>query len=140
MNTNWRATSSIGYIESATIDTEIVGGGTLQSITWTGTKNANGTGDSTWVEFQVAVSNDSGGPWTFKGPAGSETAWYGASCSDASIAGGTAVNGADPDTPICIDPTYVANYRYLRYKVRLRSNLIQNDTPRVDDVILNWNI
>ncbi|MDO8557498.1 MAG: hypothetical protein Q7R98_03490 [Candidatus Jorgensenbacteria bacterium] len=140
VNTNWRATSSIGYIESATVDTQVVGGATLNSITWKGTKSANGVSSATYVDFQVAASNSSAGPWTFEGPDGSETDYYGASCSDAGFTGGTAINGADPDVPICINPAQVANYRYLRYKVRLRSNLIQNDTPRVDDVILNWSI
>ncbi len=138
VNTSWTATSTIGYLDSSTVDTQSVNGATLNSVTWYGTKNANGTTDTTYVDFQVAVSNSSSGPWVFKGPNGDQTAYYGASCSDVGFRGGTAVNGSSPGKPVCIDPAEVANYRYIRYRVRLRSNLLQNDTPRVDNVILNW--
>jgi hypothetical protein len=135
--TSWTATSSIGYIYSSIFDTQITGGATLNSIVWTGTSNASGTSNQTYVDFQVAVSTSTSGPWTYQGPGGSTTLYYGAPCST-SFSGGTNPTGAPKDTPICIDPSRVSNYRYLRYKVRLRSDFYQLDTPRVDDIILNW--
>jgi len=138
VNTSWTSTSTIGYVDSATVDTQSVNGATLNSITWYGTKNANGTSDTTYVDFQVAVSNSSSGPWTFKGPNGDQTAYYSGACSDVGFKGGVAVTGSDPGKPVCIDPSQVTDYRYIRYRVRLRSNLLQSDTPRVDKIILNW--
>lgn len=138
VNTSWRSTSTIALLDSAVIDTQSVGGATLNSITWNGTSNANGTGQQTYVDFQIAVSNSSSGPWDFIGPSGTGADYYSASC-EASFKGGVNAGGNAPkDTPICIDPAQVKNMRYIRYRVRLRSNLLQTDTPRIDDIILNW--
>lgn len=138
VNTSWRATSTIALLDSAVIDTQSTEGATLNSITWKGTNNANSTGLQTYVDFQIAISNSSSGPWDFIGPSGTGTDYYSASC-ESSFKGGINAGGNAPDsTPICIDPAQVKNMRYIRYRVRLRSNLIQTDTPRIDDIILNW--
>lgn len=138
VNTSWRSTSSVAYLESAIIDTQSVGGATLNSILWKGEQNANSTGQQTYVDFQIAASSTSSGPWTFIGPSGTNADYYSASC-DVSFTGGINPGGNAPkDTPICIDPSQVKNMRYIRYRVRLRSNLLQTDTPRIDDIILNW--
>ncbi|TSC52434.1 MAG: Uncharacterized protein LiPW41_204 [Parcubacteria group bacterium LiPW_41] len=138
VNTSWRSTSTIALLDSAVIDTQSVGGATLNSITWKGTNNANSTGQQTYVDFQIAVSNSSSGPWNFIGPSGTSADYYSASC-ESSFKGGINAGGNAPNnTPICIDPAQVKNMRYIRYRVRMRSNLIQTDTPRIDDVILNW--
>lgn len=138
VNTSWRSTSTIALLDSAVIDTQSIGGATLNSITWNGTNNANGTGQQTYVDFQIAVSNSSSGPWDFIGPSGTNADYYSASC-EASFKGGVNAGGNAPkDTPICVDPAQVKNMRYIRYRVRLRSNLLQTDTPRIDDIILNW--
>ncbi len=128
VETSWRAGVLAGYLESSIIDTQRAAGVTLQSIIWQGT---SGTGTS--VDFQVAVSNSAGGPWTYKGPGGSETDYYGAECPITGI--GT---GANPDIAICVDKNLTAGYRYIRYKVRLQSNTAQSSTPIIEDVILNW--
>lgn len=133
----WTATSSIGYLYSSIFDTQTTPGATLNGIMWTGNPNANGTTNQTYVDFQIAVSASSSGPWNYEGPGGSTVLYYGAPCSSG-FSGGTNPTGASKDTPICTDPSRVSNYRYLRYKVRLRSDFYQLDTPRVDDVILNW--
>lgn len=134
----WRATSTVAYLDSAIIDTQSVGGATLNSITWLGVQNANGTNQQTYVDFQIAASSSSAGPWTFLGPSGTTLDYYSASCA-AGYRGGINTGGNAPvNTPICIDPVQVNNMRYLKYRVRLRSNLLQTDTPRIDDIILNW--
>ncbi len=136
VNTSFRTTSTIAMLDSAVVDTLSSGGSTLNSITWTGTTNANSTGQQTFVDFQIAVSASSGGPWNFMGPSGTNLDYYAASC-ESGYAGGTAQT-APQNTPICINPTQVKDMRYLKYRVRLRSDLGQTDTPRVDNVILNW--
>lgn len=128
--TSWRATSTFGYLDSATLDTGIAEGAALQSITWWGSLPSD-----TVVDFQIATSSSSSGPWNYYGPAGSETAYYGLACPN--VGAGGAGSTAPPGTPICVDKT-IGAARYLRYHVRLRSDRIQTASPRVDDVILNW--
>lgn len=139
VNTDWRQLSTIGYLESATIDTQVVGGATLNSITWEGVQKVYNATGTTYVAFQIAASNASSGPWTFYGPGNSESDYYDTPCEQSFIgATGYSTSGAPPNEPICVDPSQVANKRYLRYKFQLRSNLLQTDTPRIDRVILNW--
>ncbi len=136
--TSYRATSSIAYLDSAVIDTQSVGGATLNSFIWNGVQNANGTTQQTYVDFQIAVSNNSTGPWNFIGPSGTNNDYYSAPCA-AGYRGGINTGGNAPmGTAICIDPTQVKNMRYFKYRVRLRSDTAQTDTPRVDSIILNW--
>ncbi|MAF79639.1 hypothetical protein CL629_01015 [bacterium] len=127
--TTWRATSSIAYLESSIFDTGEEGGVVLNSIIWQGTQPSG-----TSVDFQIAVSNSPTGPWTFIGPGGSEFTYYGASCPAAA----TSFPGAGADTPICIDKLQSASSRYLRYKVRLISNLSRTESPEINDIVLNW--
>lgn len=126
--TAWRATSTFAYVESSVFDTQLSGGGVLQSIIWQGLQPSG-----TSVDFQVATSSSSSGPWTFRGPGGSTTAYYGAECPIPGIS----VPGAGPNRAICVDKN-VGAARYLRYRVRLRSNLLQTLTPTAEDVILIW--
>lgn len=141
VNTDWRQQPTIGYLESTTIDTQVVGGSTLNSITWQGDPDVNNYTGDTYVGFQIATADSAGGPWTFYGPGGSSTDYYDTPCSQ-SFVGGTGYvgtgNGAPADEPICVDPSQVANKRYLRYKFQLKSNLLETDTPRIDKIILNW--
>lgn len=126
--TAWRATSTFAYLESSVFDTERSGGGVLQSIVWQGTQPSG-----TSVDFQVATSSSASGPWTFYGPGGAAASYYGSECPLAGIS----TPAAGPDKAICVEKNLGAA-RYLRYKVRLRSNLLQTLTPTVDDVILIW--
>lgn len=140
VKTEWRATSTIGFLESSIFDTEALGGVVLNSIIWQGTQPGGGAS----VDFQVAVSNCAngatnppnctGGTWEFKGPDDTNQTYYGARCPNI----GLASPAIGPNTPICIDPLQTLNFRYLRYKVRLKSNLIQTESPVIKDIILNW--
>lgn len=119
--TAWRATSTIGYLESSIFDQQTQGA--LNSIIWQGTQPTN-----TCVKFQIAVSDSEGGPWTYYGTGQDTNTYFGSSCPG-------------PDAPIKIvgaDRDWVNNKRYLRYKVRLDSNLFQDQTPTVNNIILNW--
>ncbi len=129
VTTSWRATSTFAYVESSVFDTQLSGGGVLQSIVWQGSQPAE-----TSVDFQVATSSSPSGPWTFVGPGGSSLFYYGAECP---FAGTSIPSGAGPNKAICIDKN-IGAARYVRYKVRLRSNLLQTQTPSVEDVILIW--
>lgn len=138
VTTAFRATSSIAFLDSAVIDTQTTSGSTLNSIMWDGAQNANGTTQQTFVDFQIAVSSSATGPWTFVGPSGTNVDYYSAAC-DAGYRGGVNTGGNAPiRTAICVDPTQVKNMRYLKYRVRLRSDIGQTDTPRVDNIVLNW--
>ena len=129
VKTNWVAVSAYGFLESSIFDTGIAGGATLNSVIWQGDQPSG-----TSVDFQIAASNSASGPWSYMGPGGDSGNYYGAECPTAGISN----PGAGPNKSICVDKNLTSNYRYLRYKVRLRSNLIQTLTPRVDDIILNW--
>ncbi|TSA44152.1 hypothetical protein D4R51_04440 [bacterium] len=130
VNTLWRATSTVGYLTSSVFDTQVVSGVTLSSITWEGSSPAG-----TCTNFQIAASNNSGGSWNYMGPSGDNASYYGATCAQ-SINGG--LGCAPLDTPICVNSSQFNNYRYYRYKAQLQSNLVQTQTPRVDDVVLNF--
>ncbi len=131
VNTSWRATSSVAFVDSAVIDSRAQGGVVLNSLIWQGTLPAE-----TFVDFQIATSSTSTGPWAFVGPGGDTSSYFGLSCA-ASFVGGSSPTGAAPNTPICVNPS-AAQGRYLRYRIRLRSNLLQTVTPQIDDIILNW--
>ena len=130
MNTNWRGTSSIAFLESSTFDTQVTPGGVLNSIIWQGTL-PNGT----CVDFQIATSSNPSGPWTYRGPGGAADQYFGASCA-AGFAGG--LGCAAPNTPVCVNPNLVRDAHYLRYRVRLLSDRLQTVSPQIDDIILNW--
>jgi hypothetical protein len=127
--TSWRATSTFAYVESSVFDTQLTGGGVLQSIIWQGTQPSG-----TSVDFQVATSSSSSGPWNFRGPGSTSLFYYGAECP---LAGTSLPDAAGPNKAICVDKN-IGAARYVRYKVRLRSNLLQTLTPTIEDVILIW--
>lgn len=133
VNTAWRSVSSVAFVDSSIVDTQASSGVVLNSITWQGSLP-----DETRVEFQIATSSspDPAGPWNFVGPDGTTGTFYGAPCS-VSFIGGVHPTGGAPNTPVCVNPA-TAQGRYLRYRIRLMSNLLQTTTPQIDDVILNW--
>ncbi len=132
VNTAWLSTSTIGYLESYIIDAG--GPATLNSIIWQGNPGQSGTG----LGFEVAASNSTSGPWNYIGPGGTSTGWYSAPCSQG-LTGGELTSGIPaPGTPICVNSGLFSNFRYFRYKIMLQSNLLQNSTPVVDNVILNF--
>lgn len=128
--TNWDATSTVGYLESSIFDTEKTEGSLLNNIVWQGTD----PGAESCVSFQIAASQSPSGPWSYIGPSGTGADYYGATCETAPNGG---VGCAPDDAAICINKNDFINYRYLRYKVRLQSTLIQ-ESPLITDIILNW--
>ncbi len=134
VNTSWRATSTLGYLTSSIFDTQDANGATLVSLIWKGSAPA-GTG----VNFQIAAATSTAGPWNYIGPSGDSSTYYSAPCTQ-NINGGINVGGglAPENTPICVNSSQFNNYRYYRYKAQLQSDLAQTQTPRIDDVILNF--
>jgi len=121
VKTSWRAGYVTGNLESITFDMEKQG--IINNLIWQGAQPSG-----TCVNFQIAVSNSDSGPWNYYGPGQSDSQYFGNSCPG-------------PNEPIKIsgtDRAWVNNYRYLRYKIFLQSNTLQDQTPRVDSVILNW--
>ncbi len=116
VETTWVATSTTGYLESTTYDTGIIGGAQINSILWKGSQPAG-----TSVNFQFAGSNATSGPWNYTGPSGSNSYYT-----------------TGPAVPLPVDYALHNNQRYFRYKVQLVSDQAQRNTPRVDDVIVNW--
>lgn len=132
VKTSWAPGRLVGYLESSVINTEVVGGATLNSIMWQGEGGAG-----TIVDFQIATSSVSNpASWTFFGPGGDSQVYYDNACPIAGSSG----TGAAPNTPICVERSRTANSRYIRYKVRLQSNTAQNSTPVITDIILNWGL
>lgn len=129
VETSWRPGKLTGILDSSIFDTAVAGGATLNNLIWQGSQPSG-----TCTKFQVAVSNSSSGPWSYLGPdaacdgSGDTGGYFGASCPG-------------PDSPIVVsdcDRAWIKNNRYLRYRAILESNTAQNQTPRVDDIILNW--
>jgi hypothetical protein len=126
---SWRPSSFAGTLDSPIFEAEA--GSVLQSITWHGERNTG------VVDFQIAAAETAAGPWNFMGPGGSSQNYYGTSCAQSFI-GGIHEDGAQAGVATCIDPTAVKGKRFIRYRVQLRSDQAQTQTPRVDDIILNW--
>lgn len=128
--TTWRAVSTAAFLDSSVIDTGVPGGVQLNSIMWNGRFTSGGCsgglGSSLSVSFQIAVGNTPSGAWTadFKGPSGTSSDYFLTSGPgrSTSLAAGS-YNG-------------FSGYRYFRYRVRLTAG--PNQTPVVDEVIINY--
>lgn len=126
VNTDWRSTSTKGYLDSSTFDTSAAGGAELNSVLWKGPALPGGT----CVQFQLAASNASSGPWNssnFVGYGGDSSSYY------------PSVGCVSPGVSMPIN-NYAAhnNYRYFRYRVWLTSDAAQTQSPRIDEIIVNW--
>ncbi len=113
---NWSAAAGYGVLDSGIIN---LGYGNAQAngITWTGAKPAG-----TDVRFQIATSNDSGGPWTYVGSDGTGSSYY-APESGASVA---------------LYPWIHAPGVFVRYRAFLYSDIAQSTAPRIDSVVIRW--
>ena len=107
-------TTASGWLESATLDTQVNGGAAINSVLWQGLQPAG-----TNVTFQIAMSNSDSGPWSYAGYDGS---------------GSTYFSPASPN--ISVDVENFHNYRYFRYKIFL--NPSGGAGPTVTDAIINW--
>lgn len=115
--TAWRATSTIGFVESETFDSGNASGSQLYSFLWQGSLPIN-----TSVKFQFAGSNSSSGPWNYQGPDGTSNTYYAPS----------------PAVSTILDYSLFNAMRFYRYKVTMASNQAQTLSPRVDDVFMQW--
>jgi hypothetical protein len=103
---------------SSVFDTFVSNGAAINSLMWQGNKPSG-----TEVRFQIASAATSTGPWGYKGWDGSESSYY---------------TPTDANVPIQINPTFHNNHRYFRYKIFLYTDQARTQSPRVDDVIINW--
>lgn len=103
-----------GDLTSSIFDTQRAGGAAFNSILWQGD-----SGDGT-VKFQIASSNDTVN-FSFIGPDGTGNSFYG--------------QGVSPNNSILIVPNNHKNYRYIRYKSFFLKTV---NSPRIDDIIINW--
>lgn len=120
-----------GTLDSAVFETTATlgHGPAYNSIMWKGTQN----GSSGKVQFQLATSDSSSGPWTFYGSDGT-------TCNTTNY---YSTNATQSDTPVELScsPTYHNNQRYFRYRVRLCSSDCSASgaaSPIVNDVVVNW--
>ncbi len=107
-------TTTNGWLESATLDTQVSGGAAINSVVWQGIHPVG-----TNVTFQIAMSNSDSGPWSYAGYDGS---------------GSTYFSPASPN--VSVDVENFHNYRYFRYKIFL--NPSGGVGPTVTDAIINW--
>ncbi len=122
--------SATGELASAVLDSTVVDGAGYNSIMWNGTEEGTGK-----VQFQLATSNSSSGPWSYYG--GSTCGaldWY-----DTDVSG----NGGGPGKPVELlcAPSKHNNQRYYRYKIQICSNTdcLTSGTasPVVNEVVVN---
>jgi hypothetical protein len=119
VQTSWTsssATSTVATLDSPTFDTGVPGGAQFNSIGWQG-----GASVGSSVQFQLAVSNSSSGPWNFKGTDGTSNTYYTPSA---------------PGTPVSLNYSTFSGFRYFRYRVAITYG--SATSSRVDDVIVNW--
>lgn len=107
---------SSGILISSVYDTFSTS--TFNTIMWQGIKLAD-----TNVQFQVAVSNTAGGPWNYYGPDGSAISYY---------------IPSDKNVLIDLNPHYVSNNRYVRYKAFLLPDAGHSTSSIIYDIIINW--
>ncbi|MEK9151998.1 MAG: hypothetical protein AAB692_01385 [Patescibacteria group bacterium] len=114
---------AVGNVVSPTLDTGAVNGASYNGILWKGSAPVG-----TKVRLQLAASDSSTGPFSFVGGSTCTASDYYEPAADA------------PAEVKCFSALY--NKRYFRYKVILCSgtdcSTSGSETPRVDDVIVNW--
>jgi hypothetical protein len=128
VKTNWNTVPATATLTSSIFDTGVSSGVAINTIMWQGNQPSG-----TSVKFQIASSNCSNGAtnpptcntgsWTYRGPDGSNTTYY---------------TPSGPGVPAKINLQYHNNHRYFRYKIFLYSDAGKTQSPRVDDVIINY--
>jgi hypothetical protein len=113
---SWTASAASGTLDSAIFDTG-VSGGQVNSFTWYGYLP---TGATVGVQFASAATST--GPWSYIGPNGTGGSYY------VPLPGASLYTDFNPHT----------NMRYFRYRLTLTSNLAQTESPRIDDIKINW--
>ncbi|MBI5742369.1 MAG: hypothetical protein HZA25_00840, partial [Candidatus Niyogibacteria bacterium] len=119
--------SPTGTLTSAIFDTTVADPA-YNSIMWKGDLNSS-LGK---VQFQLATSDSSGGPWTFYGSQGGV-------CNTTNFYDTT---GSDAPVELSCAPTQHNNQQYYKYKIQIcsASDCTSNGTasPIVNDVVVNW--
>lgn len=122
---------STGTLESAVFDTGAVNGASFNSVSWDGLVNGGA------VQFQLATSNSSTGPWTFYGDAG-----LGSGCLNTDYYNLTGVIGLNNAKSLLSCAVNLNNRRYFKYRIRLcsASNCVSQtaNTPQVNEINVNW--
>jgi len=103
---------------SSTFDTGAAAGVVYNTIVYQGSKPVG-----TEVQFQLAVSSSSDGPWNFSGYDGTDTTYY---------------TPTGPNIPIALNSTLYKNKRYFRYKVFLNTDVSQQVTPEITQIVVTW--
>jgi sugar lactone lactonase YvrE/Tfp pilus assembly protein PilV len=109
-------TSTIDMLDSPTFDTGIAAGVQYNSIGWQGSQVVGST-----VQFQLAVSNASSGPWNYIGPDGTINTYY---------------TPTGPGVPLPFNYAAFKGYRYFRYRITM--GYTNGASSRIDDVMINW--
>ena len=112
-----QGSAASGTLTSSIFDTQVTNGVAVNTIMWQGNQPSG-----TSVKFQIASSNSTS-TWSYLGPDGSDTTYY---------------TPTDANMPVQINLAQHNNKRYFRYKIFLESDPDQTQSPRVDDVIINW--
>lgn len=123
---------------SSTFDTGLAGGVVYNTIMYQGVKPTG-----TEVKFQLATSNCSNGA-TNAPLCTTNIGWGGVKVSgDGAFLGydGTSSTYYSPlnaNVPAAINSSFHNNKRYFRYKIFMTSDVYRDQTPRIDQVIVNW--
>ena len=119
VKTSWASSPLTAELTSSIFDSGVSTGVAVNTIMWQGSQPTG-----TRVKFQIASdATSTPATWNYKGPDGSNTTYY-------------APTGSG--VPKQINLAYHNNHRYFRYKVFLVSDAGRTQSPRVDDVIINW--
>lgn len=118
VTTSWQPTSTIGVLYSSIIDTG-VNGAQLNTILWQGDAGTGGSScggsSSANVQFQFDAAD---------------------ATSSLSLVGAPYYNAPEPGRTYVLGSNLQG--RYIKFAITLTSDLSQQVSPRVDDVILNW--
>lgn len=112
-----------GYVISSTFDTTATDGSAPNTIMWLGEPDPLSAGMH--VKFQFATSNSSEGPWTYVGPDDTVNTYYEPSAQGVPV-------------KIKLSSGLHYNKRYFKYKVILNPSADSQQTPKIQDIILNW--
>ena len=107
---------SAGILISSVFDSGVFSGATFNSVGWQGDQPSG-----TSVQFQIATSNNSAGPWNYVGPDGASGSYY---------------SPAGPGIFTPISYQYHSNQRYIRYMAFLNVN--GSSTPQINDILIGW--
>ncbi|PWB38665.1 MAG: hypothetical protein C3F02_03055 [Parcubacteria group bacterium] len=116
----WTQVSNCGYSVAGTLESSTYDTGSNQTvynwISWTGTMP-----DNTVMKFQLATSNDIGGPWNYAGPNGTAATYYTVGAHE------------------YINYSQHVNQRYIRYKLFM-SSTAELLAPVLEEVTISYSI